>query len=133
MPQNATVGLAGGLRDNGAIGIQGEPAVFRCNTRALSVLRDLGWVDMCPGRCLVDDGAKFVQVVPMAQRAWVASIWFHVNTPLSKSELLYAIETTFALNGFAIIPADDHSIRLGRPAQALRNNGERLERVPPKQ
>lgn len=150
---------------------------------------------MYPGRCLVDDGAKFVQVVPMAQRAWAntrapkpepgaklfdpekvppiglspfpspqtktdrnaaqrllefyanlaakaavpepkyegARIWFHISTPLSKSELLYAIETTFALDGFAIIPVDDHSIRLGRPAQAPRNNGERLERVPPKQ
>jgi len=147
------------------------------------------------GICLVDDGAKFVQVVPMAQRAWAntrapkpepgaklfdpekvppiglspfpspqtktdrnaaqrllefyanlaakaavpepkyegARIWFHISTPLSKSELLYAIETTFALDGFAIIPVDDHSIRLGRPAQAPRNNGEQLERVPPKQ
>ena len=128
------------------------------------------------GICLVDDGAKFVQVVPMAQRTWVktrapkpepgaklfdpekvpsmglssfpgpqretdrnaaqrllefyadlagktavpepkyerASIWFHISTPLSKSDLLYAIETTFALNGFAIIPVDGQSIRLDR-------------------
>ena len=29
-----------GLRDNGAIGTQEEPAVFRRNTKALSVLRD---------------------------------------------------------------------------------------------
>jgi hypothetical protein len=43
-----------------------------------------------------------------------ASIWFHITTPLSKSDLLYAIETTFALDGFAIIPVDDHSMRLGR-------------------
>jgi hypothetical protein len=55
-----------------------------------------------------------------------ASIWFHISTPLSKSELLYAIESTFALNGFAIIPVDDHSIRLGRPAQVPGNNGRRL-------
>jgi hypothetical protein len=43
-----------------------------------------------------------------------ARIWFYISTPLSKSDLLYAIETTFALNGFAIIPVDDHSIRLDR-------------------
>jgi hypothetical protein len=128
------------------------------------------------GICLVDDGAKFVQVVPGALRAKVkthapnpeagakllepekvpalgfalipspqmeadrnaaqrllefyadlvgktavpepkfegARIWLHISTPLSKSDLLYAIETTFALNGFAIIPVDAHSIRLGR-------------------
>jgi hypothetical protein len=128
------------------------------------------------GICVVDDGTKFVQAVPMALRASVktraprmepgaeligpekvpslglpsapgpqpetdrnapqrllefyadlvgktavpepkyerASIWFHISTPLSKSELLYAIETTLALNGFAIIPVDDHSIRLDR-------------------
>jgi hypothetical protein len=43
-----------------------------------------------------------------------ASIWFYISTPLSKSDLLYAIETTFALNGFAIIPVDDQGIRLDR-------------------
>jgi hypothetical protein len=40
-------------------------------------------------------------------------IWFHVTTPLSKTELLYAIETTFALNNLAITPAEDTKIRLG--------------------
>ena len=49
---------------------------------------------------------------------------------MSKSDLLYAIETTFALTGFTIIAVDDHSIRLGFRAEALRNKGERLERVP---
>ena len=39
MPQNATVGLVGGLRDNGAIGTQEEPAVFRRKLRAWRVLR----------------------------------------------------------------------------------------------
>jgi hypothetical protein len=43
-----------------------------------------------------------------------ASIWFYIGTPLSKSDLLYAIEATFALNSFAIIPVDDHTIRLDR-------------------
>ena len=59
---------------------------------------------------------------------------FHVDTPLTKSELLYAIETTFTLNNLAIIPVDDRTIRLGPPnAEILRNNGGRLGRVPPKQ
>lgn len=40
-------------------------------------------------------------------------IWFHVETPLTKSELLYAIETTFLLNNLAIIPVDEHNIRVG--------------------
>ena len=40
-------------------------------------------------------------------------IWFHVETPLTKSELLYAIETTFLLNNLAIIPVDEHKIRVG--------------------
>jgi hypothetical protein len=128
------------------------------------------------GICVVDDRAKFVQVVPMAQQAQVkthapkpepgarlfdpekvpsmgvsdspsrptetdrsaarrllelyaglagktavastnfdgASIWFHVETSLTRGELLYAIETTFTLNGLAIIPVDDHRIRVGR-------------------
>jgi hypothetical protein len=59
-------------------------------------------------------------------------IWFHVETPLTKSELLYAIETTFTLHGLAIIPVDDHKIRLGRISEVMRNVGGRLERVPPK-
>jgi hypothetical protein len=60
-------------------------------------------------------------------------IHFHVDTPLTKSELLYAIETTFTLNNLAIIPVDDRTIRLGPIAEVLRNNGGRLGRVPPKQ
>jgi hypothetical protein len=59
-------------------------------------------------------------------------IWFHVQTPLTKSELLYAIETTFTLHGLAIITVDDRKIRLGRISEVLRNVGGRLERVPSK-
>ena len=40
-------------------------------------------------------------------------IWFHVTTPLSKSELLYAIETTFALNSLAITRVGEDAVRLG--------------------
>ena len=59
------------------------------------------------------------------------AIWFHVQTPLTKSELLYAIETTFTLHGLAIIPVDDRKVRLGRISEVLRNVGGRLERIPP--
>jgi hypothetical protein len=60
-------------------------------------------------------------------------IWFHVEMPLTRNELLYAIETTFELNGLVIIPVDDQKIRLGRMSEVLRNVGGRLERIPPKQ
>ena len=52
-------------------------------------------------------------------------LWFHVETPLTKAELLYAIETTFALNNLAIIPVDDHKIRLGHISEALRSAAKR--------
>jgi hypothetical protein len=154
------------------------PLVYLKTETALTreeALYAMGKVFELNGVCVVDDGTKFMQVAPMAQRSWLktrapkpepgatlfdpekvpslglspvagpqretdrnaaqrllefyvglvaktavpepkferATIWFHVSTPLSKSELLYAIETTFALNGFRIIPVDDHSIRLG--------------------
>jgi hypothetical protein len=60
-------------------------------------------------------------------------IWFHVDTPLSKNELLYAIETTFALHNLVIIPVDDRKIRLGHISEGLGNNGARLKRVPVKE
>lgn len=59
-------------------------------------------------------------------------IWFHVETPLSKRELLYAIETTFTLHNLAIIPVDERKIRLGHISEAFRNSGGRPERVQPK-
>jgi hypothetical protein len=58
---------------------------------------------------------------PLKQFVGVA-IWFHVSTPLSKSELIYAIETTFALNGYAVIPVDDRTIRLGRSSEVTRKS-----------
>jgi hypothetical protein len=62
-----------------------------------------------------------------------ATIWFHVETPLTRSELRYAIETTFALHGFAIIPVDDRRIRLGRLQEVLKHVGNHLEHPEPKQ
>ena len=40
-------------------------------------------------------------------------IWFHVTTPLTKSELLYAIETTLALNNLEITGVEENRVRLG--------------------
>jgi len=50
-----------------------------------------------------------------------AGIWFHVETPLTKSELLYAIETTFTLHNLAIVPVDERKIRLGHISEVRRN------------
>jgi hypothetical protein len=47
-------------------------------------------------------------------------IWFHVESPLSKGELLYAIETTFTLNNLAIIPVDEDKIRLGHISEVIK-------------
>ena len=51
-------------------------------------------------------------------------IWFHIDTPLSKSELMYAIETTFDLNWLRIVPVDDQRIRLGRITERGPNRGK---------
>jgi len=45
------------------------------------------------------------------------AVRFHVDTPLTRNELLYAIETTFALDGFAIIPVAGGKVRLGRAGE----------------
>jgi hypothetical protein len=50
-------------------------------------------------------------------------IWFRVGTPLTRNELLYAIETTFELNNLAIIPVDDRRIRLGHISEVRRSDG----------
>lgn len=52
-------------------------------------------------------------------------IWFHIETPLSKSELMYAIETTFILNNLAIIHVDDDKIRLGHITELGKGTGKR--------
>jgi hypothetical protein len=40
-------------------------------------------------------------------------VLFEARTPLTKAELLYAIDSTLALNNLAIVPVDDKTIRLG--------------------
>ncbi len=62
-----------------------------------------------------------------------ATMWFHVETPLTKAELLYAIETTFALNNLAIIPVNDREIRLGRASEPGQGAGKPESTSPPKQ
>jgi len=51
-------------------------------------------------------------------------IWFHIDTPVSKSELLYAIETTFTLNNLAIIQTGDQRIRLEQIADLGKGTGK---------
>jgi hypothetical protein len=41
-------------------------------------------------------------------------ISFHIDTPLTKNELMYAIEATFDLNWLRIVHVDDQRIRLDR-------------------
>ena len=59
-------------------------------------------------------------------------IWFHIETPVSKAELLYAIETTFALNNLAIIHLDDQRIRLGHPTELVKGTGKQDASLLPK-
>ena len=59
-------------------------------------------------------------------------IWFHVETPLSKAELLYAIETTFALNNLAIIHLDEQRIRFGHPTELGKGTGKQDASLLPK-
>jgi len=57
-------------------------------------------------------------------------IWFHVSTPLTKSELLYAIETTFALNNLEITGIEENRVRLGPkmgPGKAVGTTDKSLE------
>ena len=57
-------------------------------------------------------------------------IWFHVGTPLTKSELLYAIETTFALNNLEITGSEGNRVRLGAkmgPGKGVRKTDKSLE------
>jgi hypothetical protein len=49
-------------------------------------------------------------------------IWFQVQTPLSASELIYAIETTFRLNNLAIVNVDERKIRLGHISEAAKDS-----------
>jgi hypothetical protein len=59
-------------------------------------------------------------------------IWFHVTTPVSKSELVYAIETTFALNNLSIVRVDDERIRLDLSKGPGKNVGRPDANLEPK-
>ena len=59
-------------------------------------------------------------------------VWFHVTTPLSKSVLLYAIETTFTLNNLAIMPVAEDSVRLGPNMKPGMDGGRRDASAQPK-
>jgi hypothetical protein len=59
-------------------------------------------------------------------------VWFHVTTPLSKSELLYAIETTFALNNLVITPVGKDAVRLGPNMEPGKDAGRPVASPEPK-
>ena len=98
MPQISTVGRGDGFRDDGAIGTQEEPAVFRRNTRVCSVLRDSGPVET--------KGPEFAAPLapgkewPLIRRMVIPGIGFPVAV------------ATEALSEFAA--------RLGEPAEVFR-------------
>lgn len=55
----------------------------------------------------------------LVDRTFIASkfggqnpIFFEIRTPLTKAELVYAIEATLALDGLKIVPADNKAIRI---------------------
>jgi hypothetical protein len=66
-------------------------------------------------------GAFYAQLTDQAfvpsGRTDTVQILFQVRNSLTKAELLYAIETTLALNDMAIIPVGGQAIRLGRPKE----------------
>jgi hypothetical protein len=41
------------------------------------------------------------------------AVFFEVGSPLTKPEVLYAVETSLALNNLAIVPVDEKTIRVG--------------------
>jgi hypothetical protein len=55
-----------------------------------------------------------------------------VTTPLSKSELLYAIETTFALNNLVITPVGKDAVRLGPNMEPGKDAGRPVASPEPK-
>jgi hypothetical protein len=57
-------------------------------------------------------------------------IWFHIEAPLTKRELLYAIETTFRLNGLAVTPVNDNRIRLDPVSQSGKSDGKAESKAP---
>ena len=60
-------------------------------------------------------------------------IWFEIETPVTQSELLYAIETTFSLNNLAIGPAGENRIRLVATGESGNGNRQPDANPPPPQ
>ena len=86
-----------------------------------------------PAKRLLEFYASLAGKTAEASRNFdVLPIWFHIETPVSKAELLYAIETTFALNNLAIIHLDDQRIRLGHPTELVKGTGKQDASLLPK-
>ena len=87
----------------------------------------------CPARRLLEFYADLARKTPVPSKNFDAThLWFHVETPLTKAELLYAIETSFRLNNLAIIPLDAHKIRLGHISEPRQGTAKPDANQPPK-
>jgi len=56
---------------------------------------------------------KTVVVTQRSSQFYGIPVRFQVTTPLTKAELIYAIETTFASNNLAIVPVGEDKVRVG--------------------
>ena len=61
---------------------------------------------------------KTVVVTKASSQFYGIPVRFQVTTPLTKAELIYAIETTFALNNLAIIAVSADKVRVGHISEA---------------
>jgi hypothetical protein len=66
-----------------------------------------------PGSRLVDYYAELTGRTVSTSKVGGPSLVFKAQTRLTKPELLYALETTLALNGLAIVELDDKTVRAG--------------------
>jgi hypothetical protein len=81
-----------------------------------------------PARRLLEFYADLAGKTPVPSKNFDATpLWFQVETPLTKAELLYAIETSFRLNNLTIIPLEAQKIRLGH-INELRKGTTRSDR-----
>ncbi len=54
--------------------------------------------------------AKLADKAPPGHQSVDQPIWFWIRRPMTKAELLYAIETSLELNGLSIVPTESNSV-----------------------
>lgn len=70
------------------------------------------------------------EVVPSANLG-TTFITFFVQTPLTKDELLYGIQTTLELNNLTIVPIDEKTLRLGPISEMTEGTRRGVVATPP--